>query len=81
MNKNRKMSTRGAKRRLAKEREDLLSKPCEFGDMYPIDETLREWKGYVIGPPSTPFEGGIYEIRALYPADYPSKPPSIALAT
>lgn len=77
----RNMMARGAIKRLAKERENLISKPCKYGDMFPVDETLREWRGYVKGPPSTPYEDAVYEIRVIYPADYPFKPPQITFIT
>jgi len=37
---------------------------------------------YVLaGPPDTPYDGGYYHGKLLFPAEYPFKPPSIYMIT
>ena len=48
-------------------------------DAAPLDGNLFEWHFTIRGPPGTAFEGGRYHGRITLPAEYPFKPPSIAL--
>ena len=45
----------------------------------PLEDNLFEWHFTIRGPPGTAFEGGRYHGRITLPAEYPFKPPSIAL--
>lgn len=40
-----------------------------------------EWKGFIIGPPDTPYEGGKFNINIIIPSDYPFNPPMITFET
>jgi hypothetical protein len=41
----------------------------------------QEWHCTIRGPAGTEFEGGIYHLRILLPAEYPFRPPSLMLLT
>eukprot|EP01032_Pedospumella_encystans_P010982 gene10982-12809_t len=43
--------------------------------------TDYEWHVYIKGPPDTPYEGGVFDIRIVFPEDYPWKPPRICFDT
>lgn len=42
-----------------------------------VNSNIQEWEIYVIGPPETPYENGIYKAHMRFPDEYPMKPPSI----
>lgn len=46
----------------------------------PTDQ-FRELRGQIIGPPGTPYEGGIYELEIKIPETYPFNPPKIKFLT
>jgi len=35
----------------------------------------------IIGPPNTPYEGGVYQGKLKFPSEFPFKPPSIYMIT
>lgn len=41
----------------------------------------QAWRVQQIGPPGTPYEGGVYEWEVTFPKDYPFKPPQTFLKT
>ena len=42
---------------------------------------MYEWTGYIIGPSDSPYEGGKFMIKILFPTEYPYKPPMINFIT
>lgn len=43
---------------------------------YPIDNNMYIWNVIIIGPNDTPYEGGIFKGKLLFPNEYPNKAPS-----
>ena len=50
--------------------------------LFPVsDSDVFHWKGYIIGPPETPFEKGVFELDIVVPKNYPLRPPKIKFIT
>ncbi|XP_048752234.2 ubiquitin-conjugating enzyme E2 J2-like isoform X2 [Ostrea edulis] len=49
--------------------------------MYPLPSNILEWHYIVTGPAKSPYEGGIYHGKLVFPREFPFKPPSIYMIT
>lgn len=47
----------------------------------PLSDNLHEWHFTLLGPPSTPYAGGMYHGRIVLPPTYPYRPPSFRFLT
>lgn len=47
----------------------------------PLSDNLHEWHFTLLGPPSTPYAGGMYHGRIVLPSTYPLRPPSFRFLT
>ncbi|MCL7026501.1 hypothetical protein MKW94_010769 [Papaver nudicaule] len=45
------------------------------------DVLMRSWTGTIIGPPSTVYEGRIYQLKLYCDEDYPDNPPTVRFQT
>ncbi|XP_074629469.1 ubiquitin-conjugating enzyme E2 G2-like isoform X2 [Acropora palmata] len=41
------------------------------------EENFFEWEALITGPEGTPFEGGVFTTRLVFPPDYPLSPPKM----
>lgn len=68
--------------RIVKENENLRTDPpsnCSAGIVN--DSDFNQWKATIIGPESSPYEGGLFKLSIFLPPDYPMKPPKVTFIT
>lgn len=75
------MAEKGALARLRKEFIRIQKEPVEGVEAAPCETNLLEWHYVVTGPRGSPYEGGRYHGKLIFPAAYPYKPPSIMMIT
>ena len=69
-------STSSAQLRLMTDLKAMRTEPPEGCSASPVsDDSFFVWQASIMGPPDTPFEGGIYQLRMTFPSSYPEKPP------
>ena len=68
-------------KRLNKELEDMKKNDVSNLSAYPINGNLFEWEAVILGPISTPYEGGVFNLSISIPSNYPFKPPNIIFKT
>jgi ubiquitin-conjugating enzyme E2 G1 len=68
--------------RLAKELAELQKNPVEGFSAGLVDESnLFEWEVFIVGPPETLYEGGLFKAALKFPEEYPNKPPTMHFIT
>ncbi|KAG0001490.1 Ubiquitin-conjugating enzyme E2 6 [Entomortierella chlamydospora] len=75
------MATKGAYKRLTKEYINIQKSPPAYLFARPLETNILEWHYVLKGPPETPYYGGEYHGKLVFPSDYPFKPPSIRMIT
>jgi ubiquitin-protein ligase len=70
-----------ATKRLLSELRDLTNNPDPDFVAAPVGDDLFVWHFTIRGPRGTPFEGGLYHGRILFPLRFPLQPPDIFFIT
>jgi len=47
----------------------------------PLEDNILEWRYVIRGPKDSPYAGGIYHGKLVFPPQYPYKPPAIMMIT
>lgn len=70
-------------RRLARELKSIQSNPMTDPNVYttPLENNILEWHYVIEGSKDTPYEGGFYWGKLIFPKEYPLKPPSVMMLT
>lgn len=67
--------------RLQKEYRSLQKEPPPFIDAHPSPNNILEWHYALRGPPDSPYAGGVYHGKVIFPQEYPFKAPSVVMCT
>jgi len=68
-------------RRIIKETQRLLSEPAPGISASPSEDNLRYFNVMILGPGSSPYEGGVFKLELFLPEDYPMAPPKVRFLT
>jgi len=67
--------------RLKKDYQKLVKDPVPYAIAAPLQSNILEWHYVVFGAPETPYEGGYFHGKLVFPTDFPFRPPAIYMLT
>lgn len=76
-----KLKNSSAVSRLQQDYLRLKKDPVPYIVAEPLHSNILQWHYVVKGPENTPYEGGYYHGKLVFPREFPFKPPSIYMLT
>ncbi|KAA3676212.1 ubiquitin-conjugating enzyme E2 J2 [Paragonimus westermani] len=67
--------------RLKQDYMRLTRDPVPFVTAEPLPSNMHEWHFIIRGPSDSPYKGGYYHGKLIFPREYPFRPPSIYMIT
>ncbi|GAB4823452.1 hypothetical protein N2152v2_010498 [Parachlorella kessleri] len=72
------MATTASQLRLLSDLKAIQQSPPDGVSASPLsDDNLFVWGASILGPPDTPWEGGVFQLRITFSENYPEKPPRV----
>ncbi|XP_054709378.1 ubiquitin-conjugating enzyme E2 E1-like [Uloborus diversus] len=68
-------------KRLRKELNDITLNPPPLCSAGLKADNIYQWVATIIGPPGSPYEGGVFSLSMEFPTQYPFKPPKVKFLT
>ncbi|WAR15740.1 UB2J2-like protein, partial [Mya arenaria] len=61
--------------RLRQDYMRIMKDPVPYVKAVPLPSNILEWHYVVTGPENSPYEGGTYHGKLVFPREFPFKPP------
>ncbi|KIM43426.1 hypothetical protein M413DRAFT_443367 [Hebeloma cylindrosporum] len=68
-------------KRIQREIADIKKEDLGEIKLAPTDSNMHIWKGCIPGPQGSVYEGGVFEVEIVLPADYPFSAPKVLFKT
>ncbi|KAH8287419.1 hypothetical protein KR054_006966, partial [Drosophila jambulina] len=74
-------SERGAAERIQRELQNFMMDPPPGCHVEAQEQDIFNWKATILGPPQSPYEGGVFKLEMCFDEDYPFTPPKVVFLT
>ena len=76
--------TMNAQQQIRKEYQEITRNPMAaigFSVGLPDENNIFEWRCTLMGPQDSPYKGGLFYLKVLFPVDYPQTKPEVRFIT